>query len=110
MLGFPEQHFDDRQACLPGVLIDQAGDILGRRVAVHLKYALTTFSQQWQEWIVATQQHVMVKVIVDPVLDAPLDLDEIHQHAPRVQFRTLQGDHSTAGVPMQMTALALVIQ
>ena len=110
MLGFPEQHLDDRQACLPGVLIDQAGDILGRRVAVHLEYALATFSQQGQEWIVATQQHVVVKVIVDPVLDLPLDLGEIDQHAPRVELRTLQRDHGTAGVPMQMTALALVIQ
>ena len=110
MLGFPEQDLDDRQARLPGVFIDQPRDVLGRRVAVHLEYALTTFSQQGQEWIVATQQHVMVKMIVDPVLDLPLDLGEIDQHAARIELRALQGDHGTAGVPMQMTALALVIQ
>jgi hypothetical protein len=110
MLGFPEQNLDDRQACLPGSLVNQPRDILSRRVAFHLEYALTAFAQQGQEWIVATQEHVVVKVFVDPKLNLPPDLGEIDQHPACIELRTLQGDHRTAGVTVQMTAFALVIQ
>jgi hypothetical protein len=110
MLGFPEQDLHDRQARLPGVFINQLRDVLGGGIAIHLEYALTTFAQQGQEWIVTTQKHVMVKMVFDPVLDLPLDLGEIDEHPARIQLGSLQRDDRTAGVPMKMTALALVLQ
>ena len=109
MLCFPEQYLDDRQAGLPGVFIDQPCDVLGRRIAVHLENAFAAFSQQGQERIVTTQQHVVVKVILDPVLDLSLDLGEIDQHPAFIELGALHCDHRTARVSMQMTALALVI-
>ena len=40
--------FDHGQSCISGLFKNQSGDVFGRRVAVHLKYALTTLSQEGQ--------------------------------------------------------------
>jgi len=110
MLCLPEHDFDDRQTGFLGMLIDQAGDVLRRGVAVHHENSLTVLPQRGQDGVVPAQKHGVIQIVVDPLLNLPLDLREIDQHAPRVKFRALQRDHSTTIVSVQMTALAIVIQ
>jgi len=52
----------------------------------------------------------VIQIVVDPLLNLPLDLGEIDQHAPGVELRALQRDHRTTIVSVEMTALAVVVQ
>ena len=53
---------------------------------------------------------VVVEMVVDPAVDRSLDLRKIQHHAAIVKPRCLEGDAHPAVVPVQMPALALVMQ
>jgi hypothetical protein len=109
MLGFPEHDFDHRKTTLPGVFKDQPGDILRCRIAVHHENTLSALTEHRQEGIVLAQQHVVIQVFVNPLLDRPLDIGEIDQHPPLIELRSLQGNHRTAIVTVEMTTLAVIV-
>ena len=110
MLGFPEHDFDDGQAGLAGVLVDEPGDVLGRRVAVHHEDALAVLQEHGQDRVVTAEQHVVIQVLVDPLLHGLLDVAEIDEHPSRVELRALESDDCTAVVPVQMTAFSVVVE
>ena len=52
----------------------------------------------------------MIQIFVDPAADDPLDVIEIEHHAVRVEPRGIERQNRPTVVPVQMAALALVIQ
>ncbi len=110
MLRFPEHDLDHRQAGLSRVFVNQSCDVLGRRIDVHDEHPLTALDERRQQGIVATEQHVMIEILVDPGVDYPLDLSEIDQHAATVECLTLERDHCPAVVAVKVAALAIVVQ
>ena len=52
----------------------------------------------------------MVEVGIDPAGDDPLDVGEVEHHAAVVKLLGLDGDDGVAVVPMQVAALAVVVE
>ena len=52
----------------------------------------------------------MIEVLVDPSADDTFDIRKIEHHAPFVERLRLDGDDRAAVMPVQITALAIVIE
>src|SRR5271157_2934440 len=109
VLGLPEQNFDNWQTGVTGLLVDEPGDVLRRRVRLHHEDSLPALTEQRQQGIVAAEQHVVVQVLIDPALNLLLDLAEIDQYSPLIQLGALQGNQGPAVMTVEMAALALVV-
>ena len=110
MRRFPEADFNDRHALLAGDIGDQLGDVFRRRIHVQQIHRLALLFQDRHDRVVAVQNHAVVEMIVDPAVDAALDLVEIDDHPLPVEALGLDGDDRPAVVAVQMPALALVMQ
>jgi len=55
------------------------------------------------------QQHLVIQLVIYPSLDHRIDVPKIHDHPTMVQFTGLNRDLGHGVVPVQVRALALVI-
>src|ERR1051325_3073448 len=110
IVGFPESHFDDGKSLTQSEIENQLGDVFGRRVHVHQEDRFVLCFEMRQDGVVLVQDHAMIEVGVDPGADDALDGGEVDDHAERIEPIRLQGDDGAAVVPVQMPALAVVLQ
>ena len=108
--GFPESDFADRESLGLGVVEDQLGQHLGRRVAVNGHNRFLIRLQLFENRVGLVHQHFVVPGVVEPFLEALLDLDEIHHHAPFIQRGGGQFDLHLGVVPVKQTAFAVVVE
>jgi len=95
---------------LLGLQVDELGDALSGRVHVQQKIRLLQLLKRRQDRVVFMQDHLVIEIVVDPRLHHPLDLAEINDHAQSIELIALNSNDRRAIVPMQMPALATVIQ
>src|SRR5690348_10424303 len=107
---FPEPGFNDRETMIGGEIVNQLGDILGRRVGIHQEHWFAKLFQYGDRRIIAVQDHAMIEIVVDPTADHALDVAEIEHHAAMIKLLGLNDNHRPAVVAVQVTALSLVVQ
>ena len=56
------------------------------------------------------QEHRVIEVVINPPLHMLLDVAEIDQHAPVIQFVRFENDDGLAVVSVEVAALALVVE
>ncbi len=107
---FPEHDLDDRQTGEARFVMNQAGDVFGRRITVHLEDPLTALPEHRQERVFTTEQHVMIEVFVDPRLNLALDFAEVDENATLIEGWAADRDDRAAIMTVQVAALAVVIE
>ena len=95
---------------LLGLQVDEFGDALRSRVHVEQVIGFLQLLKSRQNRVVFMQDHLVIEVVIDPRLHHPFDLAEIDDHAQRIELIALNSNDRRAIVPMQMPALATVIQ
>ena len=75
--GFPQADFHNGKAIIPGIIEDDAGDVLCRRVRVEKKKRLSQFQEHGDDRVVAVKDHTMIEVFVNPLADNAFDVGKI---------------------------------
>ena len=92
------------------MVVDQFRDALGGRVHINHHHRLALAAQFGKDRVVAVQDHLVVERLIDPRADDLLDLGEIDHHAERIERGRLDRDDRLAVVPVQVLALAGVVE
>src|SRR5262245_15722235 len=110
MIRLPQLNLDDWEPFADGKIVDEASDILGRRVHIEDNHRFAKLPKEWQHGVVSMQQHFVVKRLVDPTRNHFFDLCKIHDHTERIELIRLEADDRSAVVAVQMPALAVIVQ
>ena len=92
------------------VFEDQARDAFDRRIRIEEVDGLTELLQRLYQRVVVTQHHLVIELLVDPLLDDPLDVAEVAHHVAVVQLVGADLDLGDRVVAVQMLADAVVIE
>ena len=75
-----------------------------------LQHTVTGLGERRHGRVVAMQDHAVIERLVNPAAYDALNLREIEHHAHLVEFLCFQGDDRPTVVPVQVFALAFVIE
>src|SRR5687768_5444038 len=107
---FPNGDARDRETLLARVLEDQAREALGGGIAVEQIDGLAELLQRLHERVVVPQEHLVVKLPVNPSFHDPLDVTEVAHHVAAVELVGADLNLSDGVVAVRMLADAVVIE
>lgn len=110
MRRFPKLRFDDGKAMFQRKLVNEFGEIFGRRIHIEQIERLVHLAQDFHSRIVAMQDHAVIEIVVDPASDDAFDIREVDHHAAIIELGRLDRDHGSPIVAVQILALAVVIE
>jgi hypothetical protein len=102
--------FHHGKAALGSEIENKFRDIFRRRIGID---EVQWFAQLFEDrygGIVTAQNHAVIQRFVNPLAYDLFDVGEIQDHAAGIQLRRFQYDDCSTIMPMQITALAVVIQ
>ena len=106
----PHGHAHGPQSLLARHVIDQSRDPFHGRIAVNDEDWFAEGLQRFHERIIVSQDHLVIELAVNPPLDDPLDVAEIHHHIPCVQRIGAHLDLGDRVVAVRMLADAVVVE
>ena len=73
-------------------------------------HRLAQLSEDRDDRIGFVQDHAVVEIVINPARHLLFDVGKIDDHPAMIELRSFEHNHSFAVVPVQMLALAIVVQ
>lgn len=103
-------HFQDGKSFFRSMFINQPRDSFRGRIGIDDIDWFSQRAKHWQRGVLLAENHAVIEILINPAANFAFDIVKVEQHPPIVELCSLQDNHGTAIMAMQITALSLVIQ
>ncbi len=92
------------------MLVNETSNPLNGRVAIHEKHWLAKLTERFNKRVVASQNHLVIDLSVDPALHQMLDVTKITHHASLIESCRSDFHLGNGVVAMWMLAHSVIIE